>query len=149
MTKATFTTVLWKDGGINATAIKVPPEVVASLSSKKRVPVRVTIGDYTYRSTLVVYNGAFMIPLAQEHRAAAGVEGGDEVEITLEVDTDPRTVEVPADLAAALDAANARAAFDAQSYTNRKEAVRQVETAKAQETRERRIASIVAKLATG
>jgi uncharacterized protein YdeI (YjbR/CyaY-like superfamily) len=85
--------------------------------------------------------------LSQERRAAAGVEAGDVVKVTLELDTAPRTVEVPADLAAALAAKpGARAAFDALSYTARKEHVRQVESAKAQDTRERRIAKFVASL---
>jgi uncharacterized protein YdeI (YjbR/CyaY-like superfamily) len=88
-----------------------------------------------------------MLPVSAEHREAAGIKAGDEIEVTLELDTEPRTVEVPDDLAAALAAKpGARAAFDALSYTNRKEYVRQVETAKAQETRDRRIAGIVAKL---
>jgi uncharacterized protein YdeI (YjbR/CyaY-like superfamily) len=91
-----------------------------------------------------------MLPLSQEHRAAAGVEGGQTVEITLELDTQPRTVDVPDDLAAALAGRpGRRAAFDALSYTARKEHVRQVETAKAAETRQRRIDKIVAGLDGG
>ena len=70
-----------------------------------------------------------------------------EVEVTLELDTEPRTVDVPDDLAAALAAKpGAREAFDKLAPSARKEHVRQVETAKAQETRERRIAKIVAGL---
>jgi uncharacterized protein YdeI (YjbR/CyaY-like superfamily) len=86
--------------------------------------------------------------LSKENRAAAGVQAGDEVEVTLELDTEPRTVEVPADLAAALaEKPGAAAAFDALAYSVRKEHVRQVLSAKAQETRERRITNIVSKLA--
>jgi uncharacterized protein YdeI (YjbR/CyaY-like superfamily) len=89
-----------------------------------------------------------MLPLAKEHRDAAGVKAGDRVEVTLELDSAPRTVDVPDDLAAALAAQpGARTAFDDLAYSVRKEHVRQVETAKAQETRERRIAKIVAGLA--
>jgi uncharacterized protein YdeI (YjbR/CyaY-like superfamily) len=88
-----------------------------------------------------------MLPLSAEHREAAGVEAGDEVEVTIELDVEPRTVEVPEDLAAALaEKPGARERFDALAYSARKEHVRQVESAKAQETRERRIAGIVAKL---
>ena len=88
-----------------------------------------------------------MLPLSAEHRTAAGVKAGDQVEVTIELDLEPRTVEVPADLAAALAAKpGATAAFDALSYTMRKEYVRQVEEAKAPATRERRIAGIVVKL---
>jgi uncharacterized protein YdeI (YjbR/CyaY-like superfamily) len=89
-----------------------------------------------------------MLPLAKEHRQAAGVQAGDEVRVTLELDDEPRTVEIPPDLASALAAKpGAMAAFEASSYTNRKEYVRQVEDAKSQETRDRRIEKIVAKLA--
>jgi hypothetical protein len=141
-----FRTTLLLEGK-TATGIKVPAEVVKSLGSHKKPPVRVTIGSHTYRSTIAAYGDVFMLPVSAEHREAAGIKAGDEIEVTLELDTEPRTVEVPDDLAAALAAKpGARAAFDALSYTNRKEYVRQVETAKAQETRDRRIAGIVAKL---
>lgn len=143
----TFRTTLLLEGK-TATGIKVPAELVASLGSHKRPPVRVTIGNYTYRSTVAAYGDVFMLPVSAENREAAGIKAGDEIEVTIELDTEPRTVEVPNDLAAALaEKPGAREAFDALSYTMRKEYVRQVETAKAQATRERRIAGIVAKLA--
>ena len=89
----------------------------------------------------------FMLPLNAAHRTAAGVKAGDSVEVTIELDLAPRTVEVPVNLAAALaEQPGATAAFDALSYSMRKEYVRQVEEAKALETRNRRIAGIVAKL---
>lgn len=143
----TFRTTLLLEGK-TATGIKVPAELVASLGSHKRPPVRVTIGNYTYRSTVAAYGDVFMLPVSAENREAAGIKAGDEIEVTIELDTEPRTVEVPDDLAAALaEKPGTREAFDALSYTMRKEYVRQVETAKAQATRERRIAGIVAKLA--
>ena len=143
----TFRTTLLLEGK-TATGIKVPAELVASLGSHKRPPVRVTIGSYTYRSTVAAYGDVFMLPVSAENREAAGIKAGDEIEVTIELDTEPRTVEVPNDLATALtEKPGAREAFDALSYTMRKEYVRQVETAKAQATRERRIAGIVAKLA--
>lgn len=143
----TFRTTLLLEGK-TATGIKVPAELVASLGSHKRPPVRVTIGSYTYRSTVAAYGDVFMLPVSAENREAAGIKAGDEIEVTIELDTEPRTVEVPNDLAAALaEKPGTREAFDALSYTMRKEYVRQVETAKAQATRERRIAGIVAKLA--
>ena len=144
---ATFTTTILKDETKNATGIRVPAEAVAALGTHKRPPVRVTINGYTYRSTVAAYGDLFMLPLSQEHRGAAGVKAGDEVEVTIELDQEPRTVDVPDDLAAALARKpGATAAFDALSYTTRKEYVRQVESAKAQATRERRISGIVAKL---
>jgi hypothetical protein len=142
-----FTTTILQAEGLNATGISVPPEVIAALGSGKRPKVTITLNGYTYRSTVAAYGDVFMLPLSQEHRAAAGVKAGDEVEVTLALDTEPRTVEVPEDLAAALaHKPGARAAFDALSYTARKEYVRQVSEAKAQETRERRIANIVARV---
>ena len=75
------------------------------------------LNGYTYRSTVAAYGDVFMLPLSAAHRAAAGVKAGDAVEVTIELDTAPRTVEAPADLAAALAAQpGAAAAFDALSY---------------------------------
>ena len=131
-------------GGKTATGFEVPADVVAALGSHKRPSVRVTIGGYTYRSTVAVMGGRYLIPLSAENRAGAGVAAGDEVEVGLVLDDAPREVEVPADLAAALDAEpGARARFDGLSYTNRKEIVRSVEEAKAAETRRRRIEKAV------
>ncbi len=145
--KTTFTTTVWKDKEMNATALQVPADAVAALGRGKRPPVKVSLNGYTYRTTIAVMGGVFMLPLSGEHREAAGVKAGDKVDITLELDTEPRTVTVPKDLAAALSKRRgAKAKFDALSYSARKEYVRQVESAKAQETRERRIAGIVAKL---
>lgn len=145
--KSTFTTTIIKDDQLNATGIEVPAEVIAALSSGKKPKVKVTLNGYTYQSTVAVMGGAFMLPLSQERRTAAGVKPGDVLEITLELDTEPRTIAVPDDLAAELaKKPGAAAAFDALAYSVRKEFVRQVEEAKAQETRQRRIAGIVAKL---
>jgi uncharacterized protein YdeI (YjbR/CyaY-like superfamily) len=95
---------------------------------------------------VAAYGDVFMLPLSQEHREAAGVQAGDVVEVTLELDTEPRTVDVPDDLAAALAENGLRDAFDALAYSTRKEHVRQVESAKAEDTRQRRVAKIVASL---
>ncbi len=136
-----------EQSGKTATGIEVPAEVVAALDAGKRPAVTVTIGNYTYRSTLGAMGGRSMIPLSAEHRSAAGVAAGDEVEVTLEVDTAPREVEVPADLATALDAVPAaRAAFDALSYSAKRRIVLPVGDAKTAETRARRIAKAVSDL---
>lgn len=145
--QTTFTTTITLDDQVNATGIPVPAAAIAALGGRKRPPVIVTMNGFTYRSTVAAYGDVYMLPLSQERRAAAGVAPGDVVEVTLELDTAPRTVELPDDLAAALAAQPvARAAFDALSYTARKEHVSQVTEAKAQETRERRITKIVAGL---
>jgi hypothetical protein len=143
----TYKTTFLRDGSMSAIPVPFDPKAVFG---KVRAPVKVTINGYTYRSTVAAYREAFMLPLSAEHREAAGVSAGDQVEATLELDQEPRTVTVPDDLAAALAAhPGATAAFDALSYTERKEAVRQVESAKAPATRERRIAGIVTRLSDG
>lgn len=145
--KATFTTPVLKDDKVNATGLRVPAEAIAALRAGKKPKVTVSLNGYTYRTTVAAYGDVFMLPLSAEHREAAGVKAGDQVEVTIELDLEPRIVDVPADLAAALaQKPGATAAFDALSYSVRKEYVRQVESAKAQETRDRRIAGIVAKL---
>ena len=136
-------------GGRTATGIRVPESVVAGLGQGRRPAVRVTVGGHTYRSTVAVMGGAFMIPLSAENRALAGVSAGDEVDVEVELDTAPREVEVPPDLAAALDAdAAARSAFDALSYSNRRRWVLSVEDARTAQTRQRRIDKVVSTLRT-
>ena len=146
MNKVTFVTAVQQAEGKNATGIQVPSDVVAALGSGKRPKVRISLNGYTYRSTVAAYGDVFMLPLSQEHREAAGVQANDTVEVTLELDTEPRTVEVPDVLAAALAENGVQQAFDALAPSRRKEHVRQVESAKADDTRQRRIAKIVAAL---
>ena len=127
-------------GGRIATGLPVPPEVVEGLGVGKRPPVRVILGEHTYRSTVASRRGTFLVSLSAENRVAAGVAAGDEVEVDLELDTEPREVTVPADLAAALDGdPSARQAFDGLAYSHQLRHVLAVEGAKAPETRQRRI----------
>ncbi len=136
--------------GKNTTGIEVPADVLEALGSGKRPAVRVTINGHTYRSSVGSMGGTPMISLSAENREKAGVAGGDVVDVDIELDTAPREVEVPADLAAALDAEPAaRATFDRLSYSNKQWHVLQVEGAKTDETRQRRIAKSVATLASG
>lgn len=132
-------------GGKTATGIPVPDDVLAGLGGGKRPAVHVTVAGYRYRSTIGPMGGRSFVPLSAEHRTAAGVAAGDEVDVELELDTEPRTVEVPADLAAALDD-DTRRTFDALSYSNRRRHVLAVEGAKAAETRARRVAKVVDEL---
>jgi len=88
--------------GKTAAGIEVPAKVVAALGSSKRPPVRATINGYTYRSTVAVMGGKFMLGVSNEVRSSAGVAAGDTVEIDLELDTEAREVELPPDFAAAL-----------------------------------------------
>ncbi|RXZ67228.1 YdeI/OmpD-associated family protein [Agromyces albus] len=130
----------------NNTGIEVPAEVIEGFGAGRKPPVIVNVNGYEYRSTVAVMGGRFMIPFSSDKRAATGIGGGDAIVVDLEVDTAPRTVEVPDDLAAALDAGGARAAFDRLSTSARKAHVTSVESAKAAETRQRRVDGIVAKL---
>ena len=136
--------------GKNTTGIQVPDEVVEALGSGKRPAVKVTVNGYSYRSTVASMGGVFMVSLSAEHRAGAGVGGGDEVEVDLELDSAPREVTVPPELVAALDAEPAaRATFDELSYSNKSWHVLQVTGAKTEETRQRRIARSVEALKQG
>jgi bifunctional DNA-binding transcriptional regulator/antitoxin component of YhaV-PrlF toxin-antitoxin module len=136
--------------GKTATGIEVPAAVVAKLGSNKKPAVRVTMKGYTYRSTVATMGGRFMLPISAQVREAAGVAAGDKLDVVVELDTEPRAVTVPADLARALarDAA-ARRYFEALSFSNKQRIVIAIEAAKAPETRERRIAKAVSGLREG
>ena len=132
--------------GQNTAGIQVPEEIIEQLGAGKRPLVRVTLHSYTYRSAVAVMDGKYMISFSAEHRKAAGVQGGEEADVTLELDLEPRTVQLPDDLQQALSGAHALDAFEKSAPSMKKEYVRQVEEAKAQDTRARRIARIVEKL---
>jgi uncharacterized protein YdeI (YjbR/CyaY-like superfamily) len=139
-----------QQSGKTATGIQVPEDIVHALGAGKRPAVKVTINGYTYRSTVAVTGGRYMVGVSAEHRAGAGVAGGDEVDVDIDLDTAPRQVSVPADFAAALDAQPAaRRTFDSLSYSNKSWHVLQVEGAKTDETRQRRIARSVDVLKQG
>ncbi len=136
--------------GKTTTGIAVPEAVMEALGAGRKPPVRVTIGAYTYRSTVATIDGSPMVGLSAEHRAGAGVAGGDEIEVDVVLDTDKREVAVPPELARALDAEpQARATFDGLSNSNKSWHVLQVTGAKTDETRERRIAKSIATLREG
>jgi len=137
-------------GGKTATGFRIPSNVVEALGKGKRPPVLVTINGYTYRNTVAVYGDAYMLGVAAEHRAATGIEAGDEIEVDLELDTAPREVELPADFAAALDSdAEAKLFFEGLSYSNKRRFTLSIEGAKSEETRKRRIAKTVSQLREG
>jgi len=137
-------------GGKTATGIEIPEDVVAELGSGSRPPVTVTIGGHTYRTTVARMGGRFLIPLSAENRTGAGVAAGDHVDVDIALDSGPREVAVPADLAAALTQdEEARACFDGLSYTHRKEWVRWIEEARKAETRATRLTKTVESLREG
>jgi hypothetical protein len=141
---------LIEGAGKSAAGIEVPAAVVAALGQSKRPPVRVTINGYVYRSTVAVLGGRFMLGVSNEVRVNAGVAAGDEVEIEMELDTAPREVAVPPELAKELarDAA-AHQAFDALSYSKQRLLVDPVANAKTAETRDRNIAKALSALRAG
>lgn len=137
-------------GGKTATGMAVPEEVVDALGGGRRPAVTVAVGGHVYRSTIAVMGGRFMLPLAAEHREAAGLAAGDTVNVDVELDTASRLVEPPADLAEAITAdETARTTFDALAPSHRKEWVRWVEEAKKPETRALRIARTIEALHEG
>jgi len=136
--------------GKNAAGMEIPPEVVEALGQGKRPPVLVTINGFTYRNTVAVMGGVYMIGVSAANRAAAGAAAGDEVDVDLELDTEPRVVTVPDDFAAALAAdADAKRTFEAANFSNRQRIVLSIEDAKTDETRQRRIAKSVIALHDG
>jgi hypothetical protein len=137
-------------GGKTATGIEVPDDVVAALGSSRRPAVRATISGYTYRTSVASMRGRFMLPVSAAVRGAADVAAGDEVDVQLELDTEPRVVEVPPDLADALSHdAEAAGVFEALAYSHRQRHVLAIEGAKTAETRRRRIAKAVETLRAG
>ena len=134
-------------GGKTATGFGVPDEIVDGLASGKRPPVTVTLGGHNYRSTIAVMGGRYMVPLNAENREAAGVAAGDEVEVDIELDTEPRVLDVPDDLTAAIAADTEALSFwDSLSYSRQRRIVLSVTGAKSAETRARRIAKSVTDL---
>jgi hypothetical protein len=136
--------------GKTTTGIHVPDEIVEALGSSKRPPITISVNGFTYRSTIAKMGRQYMVSLSSQNRAAAGVAGGDEVDVEIELDTAPREVVVPPDFAAALDAEpDARQTFDGLSYSNKSWHVLQIEGAKTDETRQRRIGKSVEILKQG
>ncbi len=123
---------------------------MAALGTSRRPPVRATITRYTYRSSVASMRGRFMLPVSAAVREAAGVAAGDEVDVELELDTEPRVVEVPADLAAALAGDDeASRTFGRLAYSHKLRHVLAIEGAKTDETRQRRIAKAIEMLRAG
>jgi hypothetical protein len=134
-----------RDAGGGGAVFDLPARAAAAaLGERKRPPVTVTIGDYTFRTTVAVYGGQPMIGVNKGHRAAAGIGVGDTFDVLVALDEEPRVVEVPTDLAQALAADGAaQVAFDKLSYTHRREYVEWIAEAKRPATRARRVAETV------
>lgn len=134
--------------GKTATGIEIPEDILTALGDSKRPKVTVTLNGYSYPSTVGSMGGRSLIPVSAEVREQAGVAAGDEVDVDIILDTQPRVVDVPDDLAAALDRdPAARQAFDRLSTTGQRRHVQSVEQARTAETRQRRIDKAVSELA--
>ena len=143
-----FKTTILQTG--NNTGIVVPEKVLDSLGAGKRPPVVVTLKEYTYRSTVATMGGQFLIPLSAEHRKNSGISGGDNLEVTLVIDDEPRTVELPPELKTALQKnAKAMQAYEKLPPSGKKKVVLLIESAKTEETKIKRITKIVADLKDG
>jgi hypothetical protein len=139
------TTIL--QGDKTATGIRVPDDVMTALDAGKKPKVSVTINGHTYRSTVAVLGGRFMMGVSAEVRAAAGVAAGERVEVEMELDTAPREVAVPPALAKELAGdAVARQRFEALSYSKKRLLVDPIANAKTDETRQRNLAKAMAQL---
>lgn len=118
-----------------------------SVFGKVRAPVKVTLNGYTYRSTIAAMGGPPCIPLRKSNREAAGLEGGETIEVRVDLDTDAREVEPPADFVKALEAVPGTwEQWRALSYTHQREHVEAIEEARKPETRARRIEASVRKI---
>lgn len=127
--------------------LEVPPEVVAALGGGARPPVTITVNGHSWKSRVALLRGRHLLGLSNANRQAADVAIGEEVEVALELDTEPRVVVEPPDFARALDDDPvARAAYDDLAHGRKREHVRAIESAKKPETRRRRIEKALATL---
>jgi hypothetical protein len=140
---AVFRTTLRGTDDSSATFIAIPEKVMKTFNGRRRVPVTITIATHTYRTTVCDMGLGPMVPVSARNRNAAGIARGDRIHVTIEADLQERTVDIPQDLIAAMNAAE-RATFEKMSFTHRREYVDWIEGAKKSETRARRIEKAVA-----
>lgn len=141
MPSKTVTVEIFREGSMCFIPVPFDPKEVFG---KVRAPVRVTLNGHTYRSTIAAMGGTVCIPLRKSHREAAGLQGGERIAVEIALDSEPRTVTLPADFARALKASRtAQGAWDQLSYTHQREHVESITGAKKPETRARRIAAAV------
>ncbi len=147
MPHTTVTVTIYREGSICFIPVNFDPK---PLFGKIRAPVKVTLNGYTYRSTIASMGGVTAIPLRKSNREAAGLAGGERIAVRIELDTEPREIELPHDLARALHAHKRRLKkWQSLSYTNQRETVEAIENAKKPVTRARRLASAIQALDDG
>lgn len=146
--KLSFDTTVLQIG--NNTGICVPEEIVEKLGTGKKPPVVVTVNNYTYRNTIAVMGGKFMIGVSADIRSKTGINGGDKVTVVLELDTLPREVTLPDDFNEALNKNHsAKKFFEQLSYSNKQRYVLPIGQAKTEVTRQKRIDKAIEDLSEG
>ena len=124
--------------------LEVPKTIIESLGGGKRPNITITINGHSWKSRMAIMRGRYLIGLSNANRNAAGVVTGDDVEVEVELDSTPRVVVVPADLARALDLnPSVRMVFERLVYSRKRELVLTVESAKKPETRLKRIEKVL------
>ena len=146
---ASFRVTVQQAEGKDAVGFVVPPDVIEQLGHGARPPVRVRIGDYEFRYTVGVMGGRAMIGLSKAVRQATGIGAGDEIDVELTVDSSPRTADVPADFAEAMNGSGTRGFFDDLSSSLQRYHVDTINDAKTDDTRRRRIDKAVSLFAAG
>ncbi len=137
--KLKFSTTLLQ-AGKTATGIKIPDEIIEKLGAGKKPAIKVTINNFTYRSTVAVMGGAYMVGVSAENREGAKVKGGDKIDVAIELDTEERILEVPADFQKILNKnVIAKKKFDSLSYSGKRALVAPVANGKTDETRNKNI----------
>jgi bifunctional DNA-binding transcriptional regulator/antitoxin component of YhaV-PrlF toxin-antitoxin module len=127
----------------NHASLLIPQWVLDKLQTNKRAPLKVTINGHTYQSTAVGVDGECRVVFPSAERLAANAKAGDSVEVTLELDSGYRSVDMHPQLEAALSKSDLAEVFSRLSYSKRKEFARQVNEAKAEDTRQRRIEKVL------
>jgi antitoxin component of MazEF toxin-antitoxin module len=146
--KVKFITKILQVG--NNTGIEVPTDIVEKLGSGKRPPVNVTVNKFTYRNTVAVMGGKYMLSVSKAIREQANVKGGDKVEVTLELDDKPREANIHPDFRKALDGnKTAQKFFESLSYSSKLRFTIPIDAAKTDETRNRNIVKAIDNLKKG
>lgn len=137
--KLKFSTALLT-AGKTATGIKIPDDIIEKLGGGKKPLVKITINNFTYRSAVAVMGGAYMVGVNAENREGAKIKGGDKIDVTIELDTEERVLEVPAEFQKQLNKnAKARKMFETLSNSKKKALIFPIANAKTDETRNRNI----------
>ena len=127
-------------------SLVIPDEVLVKLKTNRRAPLLVTVNGHSYQSTATGVAGECRVVFPQRDRALAGVQAGDVVSVTLQLDGGRREVALEPELRTALDTAGLLVAFESLTYSKRRELARGVSEAKTAETRQRRIAKILGEI---